>query len=258
MALENVLVSKAERICTLTLNRPKVMNALNMDLVQDLRKAVEQVAADDDIRVIVFEGAGGNFCAGADVAHFIEDRPSPEWLDGMRQLAALIRRMREIQPPIITKLQGVAIGGGANLALVGDFVVAAHNARFCENFVHIGVILDAGGTFFLPRLVGLAKAREMALLGEEISGQKAAQMGLVYKSVPEAELDQAVADLAAKLAQKPLTSLGSIKTGLDKSFNQTLSDILEWEAALQSIMLRTPEHRGIVQMFMEMQDQTKK
>jgi len=250
MTLANVRVKKADRVCTLTLNRPKVMNAMNLGLVEDLRAAVEQIAGDADIRVIVFEGAGGNFCAGADVAHFVEDRPSPDWLDAMQLLAQVIRRMREIRPPIITKLRGVAIGGGSNLALVGDLVLAAHNARFCENFVHIGAILDAGGTFFLPRLVGLAKARELTLLGEEISGQQAAEIGLIYKSVPEEELDQAVEALAAKLAQKPLTSLGLIKSGLEKSFNQTLQDILEWEAALQAIMLRTTEHKEIVQMFM--------
>jgi len=250
MTLKNVLVQKKDRVCTLTLNRPKVMNAMNLDLVQDLRAAVDQVAEDADVRVIVFQGAGDNFCAGADVAHFIQDRPSPEWLDGMQLLAQVIRRMREIRPPIITKLRGVAIGGGANLALVGDLVIAAHNARFCENFVHIGAILDAGGTFFLPRLVGLAKARELTLLGEEISGQEAARIGLVYQSVPEEELDQAVAEVAGKLAQKPLTSLGLIKTGIEKSYNRTLPDILEWEAALQAIMLRTPEHKAIVEMFM--------
>jgi 2-(1,2-epoxy-1,2-dihydrophenyl)acetyl-CoA isomerase len=148
-------------------------------------------------------------------------------------------------------LKGVAVGGGANLALAGDFVIAADDARFCEIFVNIGLIMDYGGTYFLPRLVGLAKARELAMLGNEIDGKTAAAIGLVYKSVPEEEIDKEAAALAATLAQKPPLTLRLIKEGLEKSFDMSLKEVLDWEAAHQSITLQTPEHKEIVKLFLD-------
>jgi 2-(1,2-epoxy-1,2-dihydrophenyl)acetyl-CoA isomerase len=160
--------------------------------------------------------------------------------------------LREIPQPIVTKLRGAAVGAGSNLALAGDFVVASHEAILIENFIHIGAILDSGGTYFLPRLVGLVKAREMAFLGEEIDGKKAASMGLIYRSVPDEDLDKEALSLANKLALKPLGAMALIKEGLDESFNKSLKEILEWEASHQAIMLRTREHRDIVQLLNSM------
>lgn len=236
----------------LTLNRPEVMNALNVDVVLELQDALGSLSSNKEIKVVIFQGAGGNFCSGADRTLFLEDHPSPEWLDGMRHFARVVRMLREIPQPIVTKLRGVAFGAGSNLALAGDFVVASHDSRLRENFVHIGAILDSGGTYFLPRLVGLVKARELALLGDEIDGKKAASMGLIYRSVPDEDLDNETQTLANQLAQKPLTSMALIKEGLDESFNKTLKEILEWEAAHQAIMLRTKEHREIVQFLKTM------
>ena len=239
-------------VVMLTLNRPEVMNALNKDVVLELQDALGSLSTDKDIKVVVFQGAGGNFCSGADRTLFMEDHPSPEWLDGLRQFARVVRLLREIPQPIITKLRGVAVGAGSNLALAGDFVVAAHDALLMENFVHIGAILDSGGTYFLPRLVGLVKARQLAFLGEEIDGKKAASMGLIYKSVPDEDLDKETMSLANKLAQKSLSSMSLIKEGLDESFNKTIKEILEWEASHQAIMLRTKEHKDIVQFLKSM------
>jgi 2-(1,2-epoxy-1,2-dihydrophenyl)acetyl-CoA isomerase len=148
----------------------------------------------------------------------------------------------------------VAVGGGANLALAADFVIAAENARFCEIFINIGAVMDYGGHYFLPRLVGLVKARELAMLGEEIDGQTAASIGLIYKSVPEDALEAQVAALAATLAQKPPLALRLIKEGLEKSFDMSIDEILDLEAAHQAIALQTPEHKEIVEMFMAMKN----
>ncbi|MCP4667731.1 MAG: 2-(1,2-epoxy-1,2-dihydrophenyl)acetyl-CoA isomerase, partial [Deltaproteobacteria bacterium] len=148
------------------------------------------------------------------------------------------------------KVRGVAYGLGANIALAGDFVVASLDARFCEVFVNIGVILDGGGTYFLPRLVGLARAKELALLGEEISGKSAADMGLIYKSVPEEDLDRETEALAKKLAQKSPSAMALIKEGLEGSFDMSLKEALEWEAAHQAIMLQTREHKEAVESFL--------
>jgi 2-(1,2-epoxy-1,2-dihydrophenyl)acetyl-CoA isomerase len=151
---------------------------------------------------------------------------------------------------VIAVLKGVAVGGGANLALAADFVVAAENTRFCEIFINIGAIVDYGGHYFLPRLVGLARARELAMLGDEIDGKTAASMGLIYKAVPEDQLEAEVESLANTLSQKPPLALRLIKEGLENSFDMTLQQILDWEAAHQSITLQTPQHKEIVELFL--------
>jgi enoyl-CoA hydratase/carnithine racemase len=251
MSEKTVLVQKTDGIATLVLNRPQVLNAMNPELIQTLQEALDQIETDESIRVVVVKGAGDNFCSGADVSLFAENLSPIEWLDGMKRAGRTVQKMREIPQPIITLLRGVAVGGGANLALAGDFVLAADNARFCEIFINIGLILDYGGNYFLPRLVGLARARELAMLGEEIDGKTAASIGLVYKSVPEELLEQEVETLAHKLAQKPLAALSLIKKGLDISFDKSLKEMLDWEGSHQAIMLQTREHKEIIQFFLE-------
>ena len=257
MPEKTVLINKNNKICTLTLNRPGVMNALNDDVTRELMAAFDQIASDEDIHVVILEGAGKNFTTGADFSLFYENHSVTEWLEGMQFLSRLIRRIREVPQPVIAKLRGAAYGGGSNLALAADFVIAAHDARFCENFIHLGVILDSGGTYFLPRLVGLVKAREIAFLGEEITGKAAAEMGLIYKSVLNDDLDGEVMTLAGKLAQKSLTALALIKQGLETSFDNALKEVLDWEAAHQTIMLQSPEHKAIVKMFLDAKKQHK-
>ncbi|MBW2104339.1 MAG: enoyl-CoA hydratase/isomerase family protein, partial [Deltaproteobacteria bacterium] len=156
----------------------------------------------------------------------------------------------ELPQPIICKVRGVAYGVGSNLALAGDFVVASETARICEVFINIGVIMDGGGHYFLPRLVGLHKARELAMLGEEISGRQAEAMGLIYKSVPDQDLDRETDMLAQKLAAKSPMALAVIKEGLERSLNMPLQDVMEWEASHQSIMLQTREHKEAVEFFL--------
>jgi 2-(1,2-epoxy-1,2-dihydrophenyl)acetyl-CoA isomerase len=168
----------------------------------------------------------------------------------MKGVSRFIRTLRELPQPIICKLRGVAYGVGSNTALAGDFVVAAHDARLCEVFVNIGVIMDGGGTYFLPRLVGLAKAREIALLGGEVDGKTGASIGLFYKSVPDEDLDREVDELAQKLAQKSPKALALIKEGLEGSLDMTLDAVLEWEASHQAIMLQTEEHKEAVRQFL--------
>jgi 2-(1,2-epoxy-1,2-dihydrophenyl)acetyl-CoA isomerase len=250
MPTQPVLVQKKDKVATLTLNRPEVMNAMSNDMIVGLRDAVKDLAADESVNVVVLKGAGDHFCSGADLSLFSESIPPDEWLVAMKGVGKIVRTLREMPQPVIAMLKGVAVGGGANLALAGDFVIAADNARFCEIFVNIGLILDYGGTYFLPRLVGLTKARELAMLGNEIDGKTAASIGLVYKSVPEDEIEKEVAALATTLAQKPPLALRLIKEGLEKSFDMSLKQVLDWEAAHQSIALQTPEHKEIVKLFL--------
>jgi len=249
-----VLFARRGRVATLTLNRPRIMNAMNEALGRGLKDALERIATDPDVSVVVLEGAGGNFSSGADFS--LLDTPeqtgigAPEWLAAMELVASVIRRVREIPQPVVAKVRGVAVGAGANLALAADFVVAAREARFCQIFVNIGLILDAGGTYFLPRLVGLAKARELALLGDMIDGNQASVMGLIHRSVDEDRLDAEVDALADRLAGKSLMALGYIKRGLERSLDMSLPEVLDWEAAHQSVMLQTPEHKAIVRGYL--------
>lgn len=246
-----VLLHKQAELCTVVLNRPTVMNAVGWDMVTDLRKTFQTIAGDEEIRVVILEGAGGNFCAGGDIDLLGAGSSAPEYLAIMRSIGNMIRSIREIPQPVICKVRGIAVGGGMNLALACDFVVASHNVRFQEIFIHIGAGPDAGGTFFLPRLVGLAKAKELAMLGEAIDGKTAASMGLIYKSVHDEDLDEEVAGLAKTLGGKSPKALASIKQGLDASLNMTLSEALEWEAAHQSILFQTTEHKEAVKRFLE-------
>ena len=250
MSSTPVIVQKNEHIVTLTLNRPDVMNAMSREMIEGLWEAVEKIAADESIRVVILRGAGDHFCSGADIHLFSENVPPDEWVIAMKGVGRIVKTLREIPQPVIAMLKGVAVGGGANLALAADFVVAAKNTRFCEIFINIGAIMDYGGHYFLPRLVGLAKARELAMLGDEIDGNTAASMGLIYKSVPADQLESEVETLASTLSQKAPLALRLIKEGLEHSFDMTLEQVLDWEAAHQSIALQTPQHKEIVELFL--------
>jgi len=255
MSDKHLIIEKKDNIASIILNRPQVMNAMSKEMILGLRDTVLEIGLDEDIRVLIIKGAGNHFCSGADLNLFTDNTASYEWIRAMKGVGQIVKTLREMPQPVITMLKGVAVGGGANLALGADFVIAAENARFCEIFINIGAIMDYGGHYFLPRLVGLTKARELAMLGEEIDGNTAASIGLIYKSVPEDELEKEIETLAATLAQKPPLALRLIKEGLEKSFDMSLKDVLDWEAAHQSIALQTPEHKEIIQMFMDAKGQ---
>jgi len=197
MASEHLIVEKKDKIASIILNRPNVMNAMSKEMIMGLRDVMHEIAVDEGIQVLIVKGAGDHFCSGADLNLFSENTSSYEWITAMKGVGQIVKTMREMPQAVIAMLKGVAVGGGANLALAADFIVAAENARFCEIFINIGAVMDYGGHYFLPRLVGLAKARELAMLGNEIDGKTAAAIGLVYKSVPEEALEKEVADLAA-------------------------------------------------------------
>ena len=250
MSSAPLLIEKKNKIATIMLNRPRVMNAMSKEMILALYDAVKEIALDEDSHVVVLKGAGDHFSSGADFGLFAEDIASHEWLTAMKGVGQIVRTLREMPQPVVTMLRGVAVGGGANLALAADFVVAADTARFCEIFVNIGLIMDYGGHYFLPRLVGLTKARQLAMLGDEIDGRTAQSIGLIYKSVPEETLEKEIDDLAATLAQKSPLALRLIKEGLEKSFDMSLKEVLDWEAAHQSIALQTPGHKEIVNLFL--------
>lgn len=221
-----------------------------MQIIWELTEAFRNIAKDNDIRVVILEGSGGEFCAGGDMSVLGKKIDAPEWQKWMDDTGTLIKLMRSLPQIIICKFQGHALGGGATLLLAGDLIIGADNAKFGLLFVNYGVMLEAGAHYFLPRLVGLAKARELALLGNIITGKQAAGMGLIYKSVPEEDVDQAVQKLAEKVMAKPPTGLAMIKKGLDLSQDMSLERALEWEAAHQSVLLTTEEHHAAIKQFL--------
>jgi 2-(1,2-epoxy-1,2-dihydrophenyl)acetyl-CoA isomerase len=251
MSEQKFLFKKKGPVCTLTMNAPEKMNALDREMLGALEATFNDISADGDSRVVVLEGAGGNFCSGADLSLLGSGITAEDAYKVMLRIGRLIKSIRELPQPVICKVHGVAYGGGANLALAGDFVVASHKARISQSFVNIGITLDCGGSYFLPRLVGMVRARALALLGEEIDGRTAAAMGLIYKSAAPDELDREVDALTTALARKSITALSVIKKSLNESFDMTLAEALDREAASQSIILQSEEFKRTLQTMLQ-------
>lgn len=221
MALE---YSLEEEVATVRLDRPDYMNALTTDLGNSLREALER--SEREARVVVLTGNGDAFCAGAD----LQDSPiSPEqsFEELKRSLTvfqSVTGTIRELSVPVVTKVNGPAMGAGCDIALAGDFRVAAESARFCESFVNVGLVSGDGGAFQLPRLVGEPTAKEMLMLGHEVVGQEAAEKGLVNEVVPDDELDDAVDRYVDEILSLPPTALSRTKQLVNDSFNQTMNE----------------------------------
>lgn len=252
MPEDPVLVKREGAVASLVLNRPRVMNAINIEIMKSLWTEFQRLSSDESVRVVIVEGAGDHFSAGADMALLSETRDSSEWYFFMRNyVSRLIIAMRAASQPIICKVRGNAYGVGVGLALAGDFVIAAEDAQFCESFVNIGVTLDGGSGYFLPRLVGMARAREIALLGGVVTGKDAASIGLIYRAVPGNSLDGEAASLTQSLLGKSGKALANIKEAIEGSFQRSLEEVLEWEASHQAIFLTSAELKAAVRQFLK-------
>ena len=245
-------------VITLTLNRPEVLNALNAPLAAALKDAFDEIEAGvqrGDVRAVVVTGAGRGFCAGADLADpQVRGRDGAPTVDLGEYLRKyyhpLIELMRRLRAPIITAVNGSAAGAGMSLALAGDIVLAAQSATFLQAFSRIGLIPDAGSTYFLPRLAGESRARALAILADKISAEQAMQFGLVWQVVPDEELQQAAQAMAARLATMPTRALGLIKEAMNQSLRNDLTGQLETEADLQAQAGQTADFREGVDAFL--------
>jgi 2-(1,2-epoxy-1,2-dihydrophenyl)acetyl-CoA isomerase len=238
-------------VMTITLNRPDVLNSCNRAMVGELCDAFAKAASRDEVRAVLLTGAGRAFCAGQDLAEAMppEPEPSPEIADLVEGYNALIRAMRGLEKPVVGAVNGVAAGAGANIALACDIVVAAETAAFIQAFVKIGLVPDNGGTFFLPRLVGMARATSLAMLSDRVPAAQAVAWGMIHQAVPaEALLDTARA-LAEQLATQPTRGLGLIKRALNASFENDLSAQLDLERDLQREAGRTADYVEGVRAF---------
>jgi 2-(1,2-epoxy-1,2-dihydrophenyl)acetyl-CoA isomerase len=234
MANDTVLVAVESGVATLTLNRPERLNALNDELGAELLQCVRDVAARPEVRCLVLTGAGRAFCAGGDVKQMHEVSRPAEFFEGpLGTFHELILTLRRLPQPIVAAVNGPAVGAGMNLALSADIVHASDRAVFSEAFVKLGLVPDCGGTFFLPRLVGPARAAELMFTGDSIDARRALELGIVSRLVPHGELLPGAVALATRLAAGPPLAIARCKELLLRSFGSSLEDMLRLERQAQ-------------------------
>lgn len=251
MKYEFLTYQAANGVATITLNRPEVYNALNDGITYELQDAFKAIAKDDAVRVVVLTGAGKAFCSGQDLkaASGQEKRSFLESLH--KRYNPIIRAMRSLPKPIIGRLNGVAAGAGCSLALACDLIVASEEATLIEVFINIGLVPDSGSSYFLPRLVGMAKAFELCSMGSRVKAAEALQLGLVNRVVPAEQLDAAVREYTEYFSNAPTKSIGLIKKMLDKATTATLDEMLEYEAYCQEIAGSSADYKEGVTAFLE-------
>jgi 2-(1,2-epoxy-1,2-dihydrophenyl)acetyl-CoA isomerase len=242
-------VERHDGVVTLTLNRPEKMNAITGEMWGGLRDVFDEVARNRDDRVLVVTGAGRAFCAGADLVDAGMPRTSGRRLEHMRGVGRSAAALRGMPKPTIAKVNGVAAGAGLSLAVGCDLVIASDTARFSAIFVQRGLSVDYGGSWLLPRLIGIHKAKELALLAEVVSAADAERIGIVNRVVPADELDREVGALAARLLQMAPVALSQTKHLLDQAFSATFDDAVEAEAMAQVVNLSTSDVQEAVRAF---------
>ncbi len=251
MSYETVLFDVNNGIATLTLNRPDVFNAFNEQLSADVNDALKKTAKDKSIRVLVITGSGKAFCSGQDLKAIAGSKNRSLSDSLYKRYNPMIKAIRNLPIPVICKLNGVAAGAGCSLALSCDMIIASENASLIEVFVNVGLVLDSGSSYFLPRLIGSARAFELATLGSKVTAQQAAGWGMINKVVKLEELDEEVNKLAEHYSLAPTKAIGLMKKMLNKSFTSDLDTMLEYEAYCQEIAGRSEDYKEGVNAFNE-------
>lgn len=253
MTFETILLEIQDGAARLTLNRPEKLNSFTVHMHVELQQAFEQLEEEKDLRILVLTGAGRAFCAGQDLSDRVVG--TDEMLDLGASIekfyAPLVRRIRALPVPVIAAVNGVAAGAGANLAFACDIVIAARSASFIESFCKLGLIPDTGGTYFLPRLVGTARALGMALLGDKVSAEQAANWGLIWQAVNDAELTTTIDNLVKKFQSAPTRGLARIKQAIYLSPQHSLDQQLAVERDFMRELGKTQDFREGVTAFLE-------
>jgi len=246
----SILFQNTDGVVRISLNRPQVHHALNSELISEITHAIKVAEADEAVRVVVLTAQGNRaFCSGADLKANMESGKSVG--DSLREFYnPMISAIRNIPKPVICRLNGLAAGAGASLALACDVVIASEGAYLCQIFVQIGLMPDAGSTFFLPRLIGIAKAFELASTGRNVYAPEAAQMGMISRSVAESELDNAVNEIVAQYRSAPTQAIGAMKLAFNQSYESDLNEMLELEAKNQDLLSKTKDFtEGMMSFF---------
>jgi 2-(1,2-epoxy-1,2-dihydrophenyl)acetyl-CoA isomerase len=254
MSDPSILFEIREGYAQVTLNRPDRLNSFNPEMHQRLRDALAEIRRRDDVRAVLLTGAGRGFCAGQDLGERVT-RAGAEPPDLGHTIGTyynpLVRTLRALEKPVVCAVNGVAAGAGANIALACDIVLAARSASFIQAFSRIGLLPDSGGTYFLPRLVGTARALGLALLGEKLSAEDAERIGLIWRCVDDAKLMEEASALAAGLARGPTRALAAIKEALYASPQNSLDAQLDFERDVQRELGRTADYAEGVRAFAE-------
>jgi len=251
---ETVLVSREEGITTIMLNRPKVFNAISPQLMVDLGEAAEAASKDEETRVVIVMGAGKAFCAGGDVAEdvaLIGKKTPFEYREYIASFANVIKKIYWMEKPIIAAINGVTVGGGCDLAMACDIRIASDKARFGAGYIKMGIISELGANYFLPRLIGLGRAKLFSFTGDLIDAKKAEEIGLVDEVVESSEFDARVKELAQKLAKGPTKTIAMYKMAINRSLNMDLESSLEYSQNLAFFTMRTEDHIEGYQAFLE-------
>jgi len=247
---DTIIVEQSGGVMAITLNRPDVLNAVNDQMAGELRDTLRQGTRDAAVRCVVITGAGRGFCSGQD----LRDRaggPTSYREHLHATYNPVISLIRTMEKPVLAAVNGVAAGAGCSLALAADLRVASERASFIEVFSRVGLVPDSGSTWFLPRLVGLGKALELAYLAEPVDAQEALRLGLVNRVVPHEDLMAKMMDLAQRLAAGPTRAYGLTKRAMTYALRSTLEDALDYEAHMQEVAGRTADHREGVTAFLE-------
>jgi 2-(1,2-epoxy-1,2-dihydrophenyl)acetyl-CoA isomerase len=252
--MASILLSLEAGVQTITLNRPEKLNAFNPQMHQELRRALERAHDDAAVRAVLLTGAGRGFCAGQDLAER-NVAPGAAPIDLSVSLGShynpLVRRLRELPKPIVCAVNGVAAGAGANIALACDLVVAARSARFVQSFARLGLVPDSGGTYFLPRLIGSARAMGLALLAEPLSAEDAERWGLIWKVFDDDKFMSEASAIASRLAAGPSKGYGLLKRAMYASPGNSLDAQLDLERDLQREAGFSDDYRKGVAEFLQ-------
>ncbi len=250
MNLNTILYTIHEGVVTITLNRPDRYNAFDAEMRSELLRALNQAAEDNKCRAIVLTGAGKAFCSGQDLKD-IEGKKI-DFSDFLKSgYNPIVLAMRNMAKPIIGKINGVAAGAGCSLALACDFIIADDRASFVEVFIGIGLVLDSGSSYFLPRSVGHNRAFELATMGNKLSATKAVEWGLINRAVDRENLDEEVSKIASYYSSAPTLAVSSMKKMLNDSFTSTLEQVLDYEAHYQQIAGSSSDYAEGVAAFIE-------
>jgi 2-(1,2-epoxy-1,2-dihydrophenyl)acetyl-CoA isomerase len=245
-----VLLSGREAgVLTLTLNRPEVLNGLTDEVLDAVAEGCREAAGDDSVRVVVITGAGRGFCSGQDLRAGVEAGDADIRSHLRNHYHPMIHAMRELEKPVIAAVNGVAAGAGMSLALAADFRLAGESATFIQAFVRIGLVPDAGSSYFLPRLVGTAKALELAMLGETVDSAEALRLGLVHRVVRDEDLARCTSEFAARLVHAP-RSAGLIKKLFNSSIDNDLDSQLACEEEAQTTASQSDDFAAGVAAFL--------
>ena len=253
MSFEHILFTIEQGVASLTLNRPEQLNSFNAAMHKEVREALKQVRQNAEVRCLLITGAGRGFCAGQDLGdrNVAPGTAAPDLGESIeKNYNPLIRTLRDLPMPVICAVNGVAAGAGANIALACDITLAAKSASFIQAFCKIGLVPDSGGTWTLPRAVGMARAKALALLGDRLSAEQAEQWGMIWRCVDDAALQDEALKLARQLATQPTYGLALIKRALNASASNSFDEQLDLERDLQRLAGRSEDYREGVSAFM--------